>query len=414
MRDILLAAGIALSTASQLRIPSLALGPGDISIAMWIGFTILTIAMGKVRPHRAALLTFIVFWSVFAFAQSVGACVGYMTDDKLNFPDVLHDSVAYLLMAAMTCLAAATTPVNSLPRIEWLLVAFSTLGLTVQVLAGWGVLPPYAFDPWYWDRFRGWSENPNQLALFCAIITLLSLHLAAQSKTGPRLLALLCAAVALVAGRLTKSDTFLIAMLVSGLVLVVLRVHDWMTIRDNVVSLRYAAALCIALSIVPLGLSLTPYVFADSLSMERFALSFSKEQGRQATEKTANLRLHLWNDALSRGVRAGALGLGPGPHLDRPEGVRSLPDPFEAHSTVLDTFLQAGLLGVFALVWIVGSAGVAAYVAKTNTLVALVGAIVVFGIPHLIIRHPIVWIALAICFLSKPQTASRPSLAQTR
>src|SRR5690348_9764974 len=132
MRDVILAAGIALSTATQLRMQSLPLGPGDICIAVWIGLAVLAVIMGKAHSHPAALIRFSIFWSLFALAESVGACVGYMTDDKLNVPDVWHDSVAYLLMAGMTCLTVATThPVLSLLRLEWLLVVFSTAGLIV-------------------------------------------------------------------------------------------------------------------------------------------------------------------------------------------------------------------------------------------------------------------------------------------
>ncbi|MGA7596628.1 MAG: hypothetical protein WCB23_02125, partial [Pseudolabrys sp.] len=38
------------------------------------------------------------------------------------------------------------------------------------------------------------------------------------------------------------------------------------------------------------------------------------------------------------GLESGSLGLGPGPHLERPNVVHrnTLPQPFEAHSTLLD------------------------------------------------------------------------------
>jgi hypothetical protein len=275
-------------------------------------------------------------------------------------------------------------------------------------MIGWDIVPPLMTDPWYWDRFRGWSDNPNQLALFCALIVPLSVHVAIRSRACPRILAVLCGVAAFVTGRLTKSDTFLVAMVIGGAAMLMLRLRSWLTIKGAVVTPRYATAVLVIAAAAPIGMSLVPYAKSDSPNLKKVAFSLSKEKSGEGTEKTADLRLQLWRQALTRGLQAGALGLGPGPHLDRPAGHGSLPNPFEAHSTILDTFLQSGVLGVFALLWIVGAAGAAAYTARLDALVALVCAIVVFSIPHLIIRHPLVWIALAICLESKPALSAIP------
>src|SRR5579884_1364040 len=117
MLDYLLAIGIALSVASQLRLAIFPLGPGEFCIALWIAITLLKIALDGASPDMPALRRLSLFWSLFAFALSLGACVRYYVDETVAIDDVWHDSLAYLLMAAMTCLAAATAGPHALRRI---------------------------------------------------------------------------------------------------------------------------------------------------------------------------------------------------------------------------------------------------------------------------------------------------------
>jgi len=404
MLDYLLAIGIALSVASQLRLASFPLGPGEFCIALWIAITLLKIALDGASPDMPALRRLSLFWSLFAFALSLGACVRYYVDETVAIDDVWHDSLAYLLMAAMTCLAAATAGPHALRRIERILVGISPFVLCVHLAAGWGMLPVRGVEPWFWDRLRGLSENPNQLALFCAIVSLLALHVASTCSGAEKIWALACMAISLVVGRLTKSDTFLVAMVLAGLVFAALRVRRWLATSRARQSYRYALAVVALVFALPLCLAMTPYVRGDTSVLERFVLSFTKDKGDQATEETASLRIFLWGDAVIRGLDAGALGLGPGPHLERPGDVfrNSMPTPFEAHSTPLDTFLQGGLLALLSLAWVVAHAASNTFRGRVDALSALVCTICIFSISHFVLRHPIVWIALTLCMLVQP------------
>ena len=156
-------------------------------------------------------------------------------------------------------------------------------------------------------------------------------------------------------------------------------------------------------------------MLAESSNVEDFAKSLTKDKGGEATAETATLRLQLWDEALDKGARSGSLGLGPGPHLDRPSTVdqQFLPRPFEAHSTILDLYTQGGLISVLALLWILGSAALSAWGARQDTLVALVASIAVFSAPHLIIRHPIVWFCVTLCLVAgTPQAV--PAIVRQR
>jgi len=84
--------------------------------------------------------------------------------------------------------------------------------------------------------------------------------------------------------------------------------------------------------------------------------------------------------------------------------------PFEAHNTILDLYLQGGLVAVIALLWIVGSAAMSAWRARYDALLVLVASAAVFSIPHLIIRHPIVWFALTFCLVAGTPSVFRREL----
>ncbi|QCI68415.1 O-antigen ligase family protein [Phreatobacter stygius] len=399
IRNAILAAGVVLSSASQLRIPGVPVGAGEICLALWIGLSISRIFIwGRVAANQS-LRRLGMFWMLFALALSIGAVVSFLTDREIDFSTVTHDATAYLLMAMLTCLATAEPDGDArLRQIAWLLIAFANAGLAFQVAVGWGMLGSGTLSPWYWDRFRGWSENPNQTALYCAVMGPVAIHLGMTAdKAIGRIAGFAGAVMPLVVGRLTKSDTFLLAMLCSGALLVGLQVRTWMAASSR--SLRYAAAIFIVLAAPLSAIALLPYAVAVADEVESFALSLTKDKGGDATMQTANLRLDVWQGALRRGLETGSLGLGPGPHLDRPNipNMQSLPMPFEAHNTLLDLYIQGGLIAVVAFGWLIVGTLILVLRARLDALAAVIGVLALFGISHFIFRHPIFWFAIALC-----------------
>ena len=349
--NALLAFGIVLTTASQMRLPAVPLGVGEVCLVLWLALASLRLVASGRICNAKAVLRIGAFWAFFAFALSVGTCVALLRHE-LEPDTMLHDAFAYLLVAAITCLIAATIPADgSLRQTEWLLISFWSIALVFQLGIGWGIISLSSVNPWYWDRFRGWAENPNQVGLYCAVFAPLSLSLALSSKGFGRIAASLSCLLSLAVGRLTKSDTFLVAMAAAITLFLVLRLRTWLTSPEHRFGLRFAVAVFVALAAAPLSLSLTPYAVATADDVESLAISLAKDQGGEATKRTATLRLQLWGDALYLGLKSGSLGLGPGPHLEKPYVAKrqALPQPFEAHSTLLDVFTQGGLLGLLAV-----------------------------------------------------------------
>jgi O-antigen ligase len=113
---------------------------------------------------------------------------------------------------------------------------------------------------------------------------------------------------------------------------------------------------------------------------------------------------------------SGSLGLGPGAHQEiRPLNEPLYEDnPFEAHNTFLDVYTQGGLLAVCLLIWLGVAAARSVLRAELDALFGLTITLAFFAIPHLIIRHPIVWFAITLCLVaggtklqsSRPQKVS--------
>jgi O-Antigen ligase len=399
IRDALLAAGVLFSTFTQLRPSGLPLGPGEMCLAAWLCLTLGCNVRSLLVPVPPALIRLLVFWVLFAAALCIGTVTAVILGERNVKAYFVHDVVAYALVAGISLLAVAQ--VNAavrLRRAAWLLVLLGSCCVTLQLGQAYGVLPSAGVDVWFYDRFIGWSTNANQLGLLCLVVALLSLHLAeASPRPVARLAAIASGVVAVWAGLLSRSDAFLVTLVLS--VCCVAGVRWWRLLvaprrRMGVAGLW---ALLAVLAVPVVAAATTPLAYrllAEVLALE------AREETNQKLERDVGGRAKLWEQALERGLESRMLGLGPGPHLVRPADLREprwdwLPD-FEAHNTFVDVFLQGGLLATAGLLWLLVTAVRTAAKANHSCLVILIIAISAFALTHFIIRHPIVWFVVAL------------------
>jgi len=417
--DVLLAFGLIVSTAAQLRLAGLPVGPGEICLALWAVLMLCREVYRLGPPLTPPLAKLLMFWLVFAIAQSVGTFTAYVIGDRHDSYLFMHDALAYPLLAIVSCLSMVEPGAgHRLRRVAWLLVIFGTVGLALQVAQIWMDIDMLGIRPWYWDRFRGWAMNPNQLALLCATLGLLSLYLAETATGfGKKLGALACAVLPVYVGRLSKSDTFAIVLVGSILLFATLKVWTWCSSDHRMLTMRAAFAWLVILTVpvaAAAGGMLLPSIKAG---VEDLARDMAK--GNEAdSEQTAAIRFHSWHEALRRGFESGMLGLGPGPHIDIPfsiiEGrlnpsadpkdiehpaVNGIPN-FEAHDTLLDLFTQCGLIGVLSILWLGGTSLLGTLRAKLDGLTTMLCGLAVFSIFHLIVRHPIFWFAISLSLVA--------------
>jgi hypothetical protein len=418
--DLLLAIGILLSNATQLRPGDAPVGPGEVCLAIWI-VLMLGRETARLGPRfTPALSRLVIFWLLFAAAQSIGILTSYFIADPHDTKALIHDLTAYPLLAAVCVLSVVGPNAGSrVHRVAWLLVTLGSVELGLQALQAWNFISIGTLDLWFWERMRGWSDNPNQLAFQCAMLALLCLHLAdVAASVSARIGAVGASVLPIYVGLLTRSDTFGIILIVAGPIFLAIKLRTWLLLHQRTLSARSAFAW-IAVLTLPLLLG-TVAQYGSSLAANVRGLAEDVGKGdQQDSDKTAHIRLHVWRSAFSRGLDAGMLGLGPGPHVPVPPSIaadRRDPaqdfsggpqlDPadhaapngtpnFEAHDTLLDIFTQGGLLAVLTLVWLVATAFLQTYRTRLDGLTTLLCGLTIFSTFHLVIRHPIFWFSIA-------------------
>lgn len=428
--DALLAFGLVVLTSSQLRPGDLPIGPGEICLGLWAFLMLCREVYRLGPPLTPPLAKLLIFWLVFTIAQSIGTMTAVVIGDRHDPHLFMHDVLAYPLVAAVSCLSVVEPGAAlRLRRVAWLVVAFGTLVLGLQVAQVWMDIDVSGITLWYWERFRGWSENPNQLAMLCAALGLLSLYLAETATGfGKKVAALACAVLPVYVGRLSKSDTFAIVLVGSIPLFATLKVWTWCSSDHRRLTMRAAFAWLVILTVPVTAVAGGILLPSIKAGVEDLARDMAK--GNEAdSAQTAAIRFHSWREALRRGFESGMLGLGPGPHIDIPfiiiEGRLSpSADPkdiehpeingtpnFEAHDTLLDLFTQCGLIGVLSVIWLAGISVLGTIRAKLDGLTTMLCGVAVFSIFHLIVRHPIFWFIMSLSLVAADAARRRPELS---
>jgi hypothetical protein len=395
--DSLLAFGLILATATQLRFGDTPFGPGEICLFVWIGVFLCRQAVRPAPASNPALTHVATFWLMLIVAESIGAITGFATERFFDTANIIHDVIAYFFLFGVACtMAIELGSEHRRRRVTWLVVLFGAASLSLQVAHAYGLIPlPLPVDPWiYATRLRGWSTDPNQLGLVAALLTLVSIHLADTATARVKMMAAAaCAVLIFPVGVLSLSDSFTVGMLAAGAAFLAIKSSLWLATFKRGLTFR-AAAVSLALVGLPvLAVGAVPLVPAaiDRVEAKSEALYDEDNQG--------DARLLLWAEAYDKGMGAAMLGLGPGPHLTKKEWKRAPPSKFESHNTPLELFVQGGLLAFLAIALLYASLLLATTRARLPALAGLSCAVVVFSMFHFIIRHPIFWFVVILCFL---------------
>jgi hypothetical protein len=428
--DALLAFGLLLTTASQLRVCDLPIGPGEVCLVIWLVLMLLR-KQGRLGPRLTpALSRLLLFWTVFAFSLSLGFLTELFIGRPYDPGYVVHDAMAYPLLGAVSCLSVVDPGARPrLRRVAWLLITFGTASLAFQVAAGWELIDFPLIQPWFWERFRGWSANPNQLSLLCGVLGLMSLHLAdTAARPSSRILAIACLILPIYVGRMTKSDTFTFALLASGPIFIVLKLRAWLHLSQRRLVIHPGFAWIIALGLPLMLASLVPFAVVAAPDAWILVTQLSKGGGKEL-QPESQLRFSLWTDAIEVGVDSAMLGLGPGPHLEIPPSIweermetqdqpghiehpqRTVAPNFEAHNTFFDLLTQGGLIAVLTFVWIFVVSVFIALKARLAGLGTLICCLGIFCMTGLIVRNPIFWFSIALCLVAERGTRKAVAVA---
>ena len=424
--DLLLTFGLLLSPASQLRPIGSPVGPGELCFALWLVLAAIRNIGRSDLALRLPPRRMLAFWLLFFASLSIGSLTTYIMGIR-NDPGLFkHDVQAYILVAGISFFCVIQPDAAArLRRVAWLLAGLGSVFLALQLAHAWELLNIPNIKPWYWDRLRGWSENPNQLALVSIVIGLVSIHLAeTASRHSERVLALACAILPFTAGLLTKSDSFLLILATACPILALLKIKKWLQAQDTHFSIRSGLAWMAVLALPAVLVAAVPVAYVAAGQSDEIQREFA-QNNRDAIERDAPARFELWKQAVRVGVSSGMLGLGPGPHLVLEETASVAPvenrtysrhpsehpvPNFESHNTLLDLFTQGGLLAVLSFGWLAVSTIMLSVKARLDSLAILLFGLGVFSVFHLIVRHPLLWFVIALTLVTAA-SVKRPSPA---
>ncbi|HEY0151750.1 MAG TPA: O-antigen ligase family protein [Longimicrobium sp.] len=385
----LLGVGVALVPATQLRFWG-PVGPGELLLVAWCAWS----AVAAVRKPPAAIAPavrpFLLFWTCSLPLLLAGWLSGWGLG--LASPGAGRDFLAYVLVASIVaCLAAKPWAADEIRRAGW--TAIVTCMVVLFPLLLYAAFTPYLgpIRLWRLGRFLGWSTNPNQLTLGLILTPFVALHgfmryHGARERLG--LAALACCSV--VVGLAGGSDALVLAW---GAGAAVLAVHTWiLAVRGGS---RRVRSLLIAAPLIALAL-----VIADGRVVDRVTRGLTQVRAEQEPGAERNA---LWATALDEAAASPVVGLGPGGHArilsGRWSGLRA-----EAHNILIDWGSATGLLGAILLCALL--LHVAYQALRDPPYFSALAALMVFGMAHHYLRHPIVWIYLLLISVAGQRMAS--------
>ncbi len=324
------------------------------------------------------------FWSIALASLAAGWIIA--TTIGVSGPANGRDAIALAFVAAITCALAASPARGVLVERTVVVLLFATgvaaVGVFVAVLVG-RRLAFGGVDLLYQGfRLRGWSDNPNQLALL--LLPVPSLALGAVARWSSRIARVLVIAVggaAVPLGLATGSDALMLAWLAGG---VGAAVFYWVASvvgpqrnLGRAVALRLVGPI-VAVAVV-IGLAGSGLRWVES-RIERTFL-----EGRQGKD-----RVDRWRHGFEAASTSVVFGLGPGAFSGKT-------GPFqgqEAHSTLVDWAASTGLVGMFALVVLGVVIGAVVLASRDWIVIWWFGSLAVFLALHYMLRHPLVWFQL--------------------
>jgi O-antigen ligase len=368
--------GLVLTTATQLRPSTSSIGIGEVLLSLWLALSSIALIARRRFDPAPMVKILIVFWIV---ALAALTC-GFISHSSLVDVDSLsHDSLAILFVALVSL--SFVGPDGLVLRFQRTLVLVLSLSI-LPLLFLWAIgLVWQAVGPlnlWYYYRFAGWAENPNQLALAMAPAPFLGIYLATVLRTAGKWWSVCLALAAVWIGLASYSDALRVSWLASGFFLLVLA---WC--RLAVRGRKDPRSALVAYGGIPVG-AVVVAIAAGPTIMNTFT-EFGNdvyEEGDQGLD-----RLTAWQNGFNVILESPVFGRGPGGH----SGGYLSPEPAEAHNTFIDWGSNSGLVGLAAYVGLLTWATAVVWRHGNSWLMATLVALTVFSLFNYVLRQPIYW-----------------------
>jgi O-antigen ligase len=378
------ALAVILTGATQLRSAAVPVGPGEVLLATWLLFFAILLLRGQRIVLGAVFRVMLAYWLLAVLLLGLGTLMAVILH-KADWSNWMHHAIALLLQAFLACFLAIRLPGEGddyyLLIARAALVACFVSGTALLVVA---LLVPNLgpIQPWYGYRFRGWAENPNQMALMVLGMPFLGWHLLRQSRGwGPKLMYGLAIVGCVLVGLATWSDGLRVAWL--GTLAVIGFVLWGRALRRSSGPLMYLTYLIVPALMLVLGIGLGGQL-----------LSYFEGVGQRVYSEggQGDIRIAAWENGLRAIAHSPLVGLGPGSYSGRYA-------PFqgeEAHNTYIDWGMSTGALGVAVQMALLTWAAWRAWRARAFALLAGFAALFLFSMFNYTLRQPIYWLFLVL------------------
>jgi hypothetical protein len=392
------ALGIALTSATQLRIAGLPTGPGEVVVALWMAFFAFCLLRGVRFSYSRAFALLATYWSIGALLLMAGSMVAIALDKRDDL-GAGHDAVAFAFVGMLTCmLAVRVGDVSneqyylSLARATFFTISAMGLILFAALLMVNNLGP---ISLWYGGhtRFRGLSENPNQLAMFMLTIPFLGPYLIAKTQRFRQKLAyLLGIIVCLAVGLATGSDGLRVGWIGSAII-----VAAWCWSRVLVRGrsrFLYVSHFIVPMVVLILALGLN-YVLVTQFNNVSEQIYAKGARG----DKGVVLVMH----GLEAIAQSPLVGWGPGSYsgMDRPF------QNFTAENTLIDWGMSTGMLGMILYLGLLFVCMVHVTRSGSPWLLGVLVAIVSDTLFGYSLRQPLFWLTLVLVLALSEPTARR-------
>lgn len=393
---IYLVTAILLTTATQLRFPGTPIGIGEIILSLWIILSIIKIIINKYLLITPLVKLIGTFWLLAFTSLTLGLSVSDSINLKSDGWSRDYFAFGFSFIFSL-CLTHSKFFYSQIQKMIDYMISFSMVALLTIFLFPSSI--PF-LNPWYSGiRFRGWAENPNQIALLLSIIPFFALHLLFNKSSNllSKIWYILLIITCLTIGIATDSDAIKIGWLTGSTIIIFLIIHHLLVSifsSQHVVNFlkkSYQSILGIIIILIKL------ICFKNIYKHINMTLESPDNKGDDG-------RIILWQHGIDAIYNSPLFGLGPGAH----SGENAPFLNFEAHNTFIDWGSSSGIVGIISYILLVGSIAWQAWKRQSFVMFAAVICLIIFSCFHYVLRHPIFWFYLLSIHSLTSQTAKIP------
>ncbi len=346
---------------------------------------------GSIIFHEDAAASSMLYYWCFATLLLVFATLANYQAVEFNGGNVLFSLTPYLLNLVVIFAVFLEVRNGAVKKLLYSFVVFSFFLSAIYVVLY--LVGPAQF--FYYNRFAGFSENPNQTALQALsmiIVSQLVLEKYNPKSTLFKIASYLTIALTIIFGISTLSDAFAFALLGVG---------ASVGARVVVVSSRYSPMVFTILLMGSLFIALATYIV---LQKEFDAAWVSIVQTLQSRDQDT-VRFLLWQHGIDAWRENMLIGNGPGGW----SGISQAFSGKEAHNSFIDWLTISGLVGVFAYLWLISRIKNLKFLLHASSYFSLL-ALVLFSLFHFTFRLPIYWITFFVVLIPHVASASESAI----